>query len=365
MRPLRELCVVVLALGLSAVSAQRVSADGEVSMRGAYYKEEATRVVQPMLDARFDVGDDGELATHGLIDAITSASVAAGAAAEPFTERRYEAGAAYSHRLEDLVLGGSARYSDEPDYQSIFVSLRGELALAQDNTLVGAALARGADDISNAGARGGLGEPISGELSTTLGSLSITQLLSPTTLIGATYDLMYLSGFQENPYRTVIAGGTAQPERVPATRWRHAVFASARRFVPNTRTTVFGGYRFYTDDWGIIAHTPELRVIQELRTGLELSVRGRFHTQRAADFFRDIYDTDDPNVEPYLTDDEKLSAFHSYHLGVKADVLLGILGVHGDWSRARAELLAEYIVQDNDFGNAVQAQAALTIPFDY
>src|SRR5688500_16359414 len=77
-------------------------ADGELSMRGVYYKERATRVVQPMIDGRFDVGDAGVVDGHLLVDAITSASVAAGADGAQFDERRYQAGGGYLHQLTDL-----------------------------------------------------------------------------------------------------------------------------------------------------------------------------------------------------------------------------------------------------------------------
>src|SRR5688572_32236706 len=88
-----------IALAL-LVCAGTAHADGTLSMRGVYYKERSTRVMQPMLDGMFEVGSRGLLNTHLLVDAITSASASSGAAeAEPFTERRYEAGAGYAHEL--------------------------------------------------------------------------------------------------------------------------------------------------------------------------------------------------------------------------------------------------------------------------
>jgi len=64
-------------------------ADGSMSARGVYYKERATRVMQPMLDGMFEVGARGLIDAHFLVDAITSASASSGSAeAEPFTERR-------------------------------------------------------------------------------------------------------------------------------------------------------------------------------------------------------------------------------------------------------------------------------------
>ena len=45
--------------------------DGTLTARGVYYKERATRVMQPMLDAMFDAGTHGVATGHFLVDAIT------------------------------------------------------------------------------------------------------------------------------------------------------------------------------------------------------------------------------------------------------------------------------------------------------
>ena len=67
---------VISALALLVALAVPTSArgDGELELRSFYYKERATRVVQPMLDARLDVGEHGAADGHLLVDAITSAS---------------------------------------------------------------------------------------------------------------------------------------------------------------------------------------------------------------------------------------------------------------------------------------------------
>jgi hypothetical protein len=354
-----------LAIALTLLAPPAAGADGEVSVRGAYYKERATRVAQPMLDARFEVGEHGELLVHTLVDSITSASVAAGAAGEPFDESRYELGASYLHRLGRFRLGGGVRGSTEPDYQSAFAHLRGEAELADRNTLVAVGLAGGRDAISNAGAQSGLTEAIEGTLHTGMVSLSVGQVLSPTLLAQLTYDLIALEGFQENPYRSVAAGGMLEPERVPESRLRHATLALIRAHLPPSRTTLVGAYRFSGDSWGVIGHTPEVRVIQELPTDIHLHLRYRLHLQGAADFYREIYDTADPALEPYLTDDVKLSELTTHTFGIKLELALPRLGLGERLAGARGAALVEYIAQSTYFGNAISAQLAVTVPFAY
>jgi hypothetical protein len=354
-------CTLLLVL----LAPQPARADGDVTVRGAYYKERATRVAQPMIDARFEVGEDGELLAHTLVDSISSASVAAGAAGEPFDESRYELGASYRHRLGRWRVGGGARGSTEPDYKSAFAHLRGELELADRTTTIGLGLAGGRDSISNAGARSPVTVPIEGVLYTAMATLALGQVLTPTLVGQLTYDAMRLDGFQENPYRTVVAGGMLEPERVPEIRLRQAMLAAVRGFVPASRTTLVASYRVYTDDWGILGHTPELRVIQQLLTDLELHLRYRLHHQGAADFYQEIYDSADPAVEPFLTDDVKLSRLTTHTFGIKLDLALARIGARGQLGRTRAGALFEYITQTTYFGNAISAQLAVTVPFAY
>ena len=352
-------------LAFTVAAGGSAAADGEVTMRGVYYKERSTRVVQPMVDARVALGDDTELAVHTLVDVITSASAAAGAAGTPFTERRYELGAGLTHRIGDYTCGLSGRFSYEPDYVSGFGAGRCQIAFAQQNTLLGLGVAAGNDDLSNAGARDEMGqsEAVTGKLRSILLSTSITQVLSPVMLAGVTYDLMYAEGFLESPYRRVpVGGGTGMlvPEIVPSSRLRHAIAGSVRGFVPATRSTLIAGYRFYSDDWDVHAHTPELRVVQELRPELDLHARYRFHWQSEAYFYEPTY----ASLEPFLTSDVKLSAFTTHTLGLELQSALTHLAeVTGLLEGARVELVLEYVVQRNRLGNAIVFQTALAMPF--
>lgn len=342
--------------------AATAAADGEVSVRGLYYKEDATRVQQPMVDARLEVGEHGELETHFLIDVISSASVAAGNDGASFDEVRYEHGMSYAHRLARVVrLGLGYRVSTEPDYDSVFVSANGAVEVAQRNTVLAAAFAQGLDQLSNGNA-GGMFEPVTGDVLTSLVSASVSQVVSPIAVAALTYDLSYQSGFLANPYRTVNAGGETLPEAHPDSRLRHAVVASVRSFVIPTDTALVASYRFYADDWGVVAHTPEARVIQALggdRASARL--RYRYYRQTATEFYREVYD----RPQAFMTDDAKLAAFTGHTVGVRLDGELGLVGVAGRFERARAEVVVDYVVQGSRFGNGYVAQLALTVPLEY
>ncbi len=350
-------------------------ADGSVSARGVYYKERATRVVQPMLDGSFDVGNRGLLTAHFLVDAITSASASSGAAdAMPFTENRYEGGAAYTHELENLRLSGALKYSTESDYISFFGGLRGELDLAQKNTTLGFGVGISRDTIS-AGSAQGLAVPMieckpgmsatECSLESTSMFVSATQILSKNTVGAITYDLSGLKGYQANPYRTALADDGIAAERHPNWRLRQAVAASVRYYWSRPQTTFIAAYRFYRDNWEINAHTPELRIVQAVGRTADASVRYRFHTQDKAEFYRDRYSTTDISVNRYLSDDVKLDDFTSHMFEAKLGILGEAFGMSGRWAGARFEGILEYVRQHNRFGNAVIAHVALTVPFEY
>jgi hypothetical protein len=357
-------------------AAAPASADGTLAMRGVYYKERATRVMQPMLDAMFDAGLHGIATGHFLVDAITSASASSGAAnAAAFTERRYEAGLGYSHELGIFTVGADAKYSTESDYVSRYVGARAQAELGQKNTVLGLGGGASFDTVSAAASQGPLQltlrcdamHPGESECPLHVYSMyaSASQILSQNAVIGVSIDLSTLRGYQSNPYRQAIVGETLVSERHPTERTRQAFAANARTYVAETGTTLVGVYRYYRDSWKVHAHTPELRIVQEIGFDVDASLRYRYYTQDGAYFYRTRYPPDDAAMSQYVSDDVKLSDFSGHTLEAKVGVLGEAFGFGGRWAGARFESIVEYIVQHNRFGNAVVAHVALTLPFNY
>jgi len=327
-----------------------------------------------MIDTRLDVGDNGILEGHVLIDAITSASVAAGTAQGVFEEQRYELGLVYTHDLGVARVGGGGRVSYEPDYMSTFGKLHADIDFADKNTVLGFDAAFGHDDVGRIVM--GLDRTSTrmdvGTLTTYLGAVTLTQILSPNAIAHLTYDVTSLKGDQANPYRLVdslkpgpdgIPIQITEPETHPDERLRQAIAGQLRYFIEPTETTLVAGYRYYLDDWGLRAHTPDVRVIQQAGDSIDLTLRYRFHFQTAADFYRPSY----PSLDglEYYTRDAKLSRLTTHTIEFRVGTLLGALGVPGNLADARAEVIVEYIAQSSSFGNAGVAHVALTVPFEY
>ncbi len=379
-RPLGQLAFVIVA-----ASSGIAAADGELAVRGVYYKERSTRVVQPMLDAMFEVGTRGLFTGHLLVDAITSASASSGSsAAEPFTENRYEGGAGYAQEFDgpdgsflDVVrVGAEAKVSRAPDSRSLYAGLRAEAEVAQTNMTIGLGAGFASDNIDASGTQdtsglsGGIklmcpddmiAESDACNLTTASMFASVSQITSKNSLVGISYDLSRQDGFLSNPYRSVIIAPVPVPERHPYDRTRHALAVSARYFVPRSQTTFIGAYRYYWDSWQVHAHTPELRIIQQVGSVADAEVRYRYYSQDAAYFWEDRYRM----LQTYVTDDPKMSPFDGHLLEAKLGILGETFGLEGRWAGARIEGILEYIIQHNRFGNAVVAHAALTVPFEY
>ena len=364
------------AVLVSAAAPGPGHADGTLAMRGVYYKERATRVMQPMLDAMFDAGLHGVATGHLLVDAITSASASSGAAnAAAFTERRYEGGLGYSHELGDLTLGIDGKYSSESDYVSRYVGVRSQLALGQKNTTLGLGGGASFDTVSAAASQGPLQitlrcdamHPSETDCPLNVYSVygSVSQIVSQNAVVGVSVDVSAMRGYQSNPYRQAIVGETLVAERHPTSRTREAFAATARYYVADTGTTLIGAYRYYRDDWDVHAHTPELRVVQEIGLDADASLRYRYYTQDGAYFYKTRYPPDDAAMTQFVSDDVKLSTFTGHTIEAKLGMLGEAFHLPGLWAGARFETIVEYIVQHNRFGNAVAAHVALTLPFSY
>src|SRR5437868_14434235 len=80
------------AILVAAWPATPLRAENRVTVRGAYFLEASTRVIQPTVEISKDLPDGFDITAAYLLDAITSASVAAGTASDTiFTELRNQA----------------------------------------------------------------------------------------------------------------------------------------------------------------------------------------------------------------------------------------------------------------------------------
>jgi hypothetical protein len=158
------------------------------------------------------------------------------------------------------------------------------------------------------------------ERSTTMGSAGITQVLSPSTVANVNYGLTLQQGTLGNTWNAVpLTNDTRGSELLPTERVRHALVGRIAQFLPwNGALRLY--YRFYADDWGIVAHSTEGELLQRLTPNFYIGALYRFHTQTSPPFFTTLASPD----TTLRTADSDLQALQSHTIGGKAvgDVLM-------------------------------------------
>jgi hypothetical protein len=128
----------------------------------------------------------------------------------------------------------------------------------------------------------------------------LADIVTQNGLLGTSYQRVY---FKNNALNY---------EHLPDTRLKIPLGIRANYFVSD-RFVLRSFYRFYTDDWGVRAHTAELEVPIKINPFFSISPFYRYYTQTAADYFAP-YKVHDVS-EPFFTSDYDLSQFNSQYIG--------------------------------------------------
>lgn len=318
-----------LLLAAGATAQPAVQARG----RSALYKDSDHTTITT-LGARAAVEPVPTLRIGGgyLADIVSSASVdVVSAATKSFEETRHEGDGDATLLLDDVEIGGRYRYSVENDWRSHTGVLHGVQRTMQKNTEYGFTLALSWNAV------GRTGDPhFSRRLMSYGYAANVTQLLDPRTVVSFVYDGSYNRGFQSSPYRYVVTSDRQFTvlEHHPEVRTRHALGVGALRHLGRS-TSGRLDYRIYVDDWGVGAHTAELRFSRDLGEFLSLSLRERFYAQGAAWFYEQTYAA----PRRYMSADRELSSFWDSFTG-------GIIAVEvervGPFATLGADVAADY-----------------------
>ncbi len=307
-----------VAILSSALLAGGASANDGVLSTFVRGDSDQTVVVSPRAAARVTVDETTFDAAYSA-DVWTSASIdVRTAATHPVTEQRDQIDLAVNHELSDVSFGGSYYYSGENDYWSHGFTLRSTQELFSGSTTIEESL-RFVHDIV-----GRSGDPTFSRSLDTFGArLVLTQVLSPEAILQAVWEGAYREGYQSSPYRFVglggdgLCNGTAVlciPEANPESRIRNALVVQGR-YALSRDSSVGLGYRFYFDDWGVLAHTAIAQVAWIPAQGQMLTLRYRFYTQSAAGFYMAHYPLPDAQIN-YVTRDRELSAMFGNRLAL-------------------------------------------------
>jgi hypothetical protein len=175
----------------------------------------------------------------------------------------------------------------------------------------------------------------------TTGSVGLTQVLTPTTVASINYGFTAQEGTMGNTWNSVpLSSGGRGPELLPNERMRHALVVRAAQWLPwNGALRLY--YRFYADDWGIVAHSMEAQLMQRLTPELYVGGYYRFHTQTGASFFTTLAPLD----ATLRVADSDLAPLDSETIGGK---IVMDFPLRGEIRALHLELAVERYVRTND-----------------
>jgi hypothetical protein len=386
----------VLGALLLLVWGRPLAAENRITLRGNYYREESTRVLAPIVQATVDAPDERfTIGAAYMLDAITSASIAAGSAELGgdivFTELRHEVTATAGSRLKDWQLGAFFRYSTETDYigravgafvardllqRSVTLSLGYDLQFDRIYRIIGAFGQRApwcggevmVDDCRNEGTGGG-----SNFLQIHHVRGTYTHALHKNVLAQFVAGYAHQRGPLDNPYRRLlIINGL--PETHPKRRNRFVTSANVRWTIPKARLTFEPYYTFYADDWKMRAHTPELRIHVRAARHLRLRARYEYYHQSGTFFWREdgIYQGEaggcsKDHVDGCTTADVRAMRWDAHTPGIQitweldglAKRARGLHWLEGGWLQATYN----HVFQNNRFGNARVGSLEFSLAF--
>jgi hypothetical protein len=352
---------------LLLLAAGAARAEDRISLRGAYYREPSTRVVQPMVEIEKDLPAGFAVGAHYLLDAITSASIAQGNTQDILlNERRNEVrltpALTFGHNQVSLTY----RHSQEPDYLSDALAASLRLGVWENSGTIGVAAGHSFDRVQRVS---------EGDLNVTFIGLSYEQILSPTLLVQVGYDFYLQRGNIENVYLR----GPFGREGVPRERLRHAPSIHLAKYLPGLGFGFQLHYRLYVDSgpkalepWGLVAHTGELRLHKELGRAFEVRLGYRYHFQDKAAFWCNAVPLagGDPacygRAPRYHSIDPKFGNLTTHYPELKLILELHVLeGVPflGWFSGGAAEIAYGHFFQSTHYADAHVLQLGYTYAF--
>ena len=243
-------------------------------------------------------------------------------------DNRVEVGVTTRYFWADGNAGFAVSHSDEDDYEATALAFDASWNTADDARTWSTSFSSSRDTLNPT--QGVIPVFVTEEdLDTQSGYFGVSQILSRTAIarIGLSYTVN--EGYLSDPYKF--------RDQRPDTHERLSLSAGYRRFLIDADASIQVDYRYYADSWGTDSHTVELAWAQNLPRSL-LTPYVRYYTQREADFFSVIADTE----TPHYADDYRLSSYGAVTLGARWAVALG-----ESWT---LELEAERYMTDADWG---------------
>jgi len=318
----RCLAALLLVSGASAAHAG-VLAEDRADVMYHRYQGGGITVQGPSVLVRKKFGESFAATANYYVDNISSASIdVVVSGASRYSERREQKSLSLEYLRGKTTYSASFITSQENDYKADTYSLSVSQDMFGDLTTVSFGYSQGKDHI---------GSSVDPTFADTIDRrdyrVGVTQVLTRNLLASLNYEAITEQGYLQNPYRFIRfvngPGSYARGQEVaPHTRTSNAASVRLKYYLP-WRAALDGQYRFYSDTWGINAHTAGLEYTQPMWNRFVFTGSYRYYTQTGTNFFMDLYPR--PNYQNFMTRDKENSALstQTVGLGVAYDFPLG------------------------------------------
>ena len=152
------------------------------------------------------------------------------------------------------------------------------------------------------------------------GSLTYSQIINKRMDLALLLDVVKQDGYLGLPFHRVIFNNHLERiEKLPSSRTKIPVGIRFNYFIGD-KLIVRSYYRYYTDDWGLTAHTASIELPYKITPFFSISPFYRYYTQTATKYFAPLYghkvDAIANPVESYYTSNYASSAFSSNYYGL-------------------------------------------------
>jgi hypothetical protein len=363
----------LLALCLSATPALAgVLPDDRADALYHRYEGGGITVQGPSILVQKKITDNFAVNGNYYEDMISSASIDVKLSASPYKEKRTQKSGGFEYLHGKSTYSAGIINSVEPDYKANTTYYSVSQDMFGDLTTLTLSYKRGWDkvyrDFKNANGQiqnqpdfGGTdknGNPISFKDADHRGyTLGLSQILTRNMIAVFNYEVLTDQGYLQSPYRQILfltpgqgKGFGSAIQVYPNTRTSNAGSLEVKYFLPY-RAAVTGMYRYYSDTWGIRAHTAELGYTHPAWNHWIFEGSFRFYTQNAATFYSDLFPR--AGFQNFEARDRELAAFNTYTAGIGASYEFAIPLVPWIHKSSFNVRLDHLLIDYKDFRNAL------------
>jgi hypothetical protein len=317
------LLVAIVAASLPRAASAGVLPEDRADVLYHRYDGGGVTIHGPSVLVRKKIAEKYAVSANYYMDMVTSASIDVEVSgASEYKEERDQWSVGFEYLRGKTTYSLNFTNSEENDYQAETTSFGISQNLFGDLTTISMGFSKGADTVRRR-------DTITDQIDPTFAEdidrwsyrVGVSQILTKSLIATLGLEVITDEGYLNNPYRSFRYKDPEDPtnyrlatEIYPRTRTSNAIAINAKYYLPY-RAALGGGYRFFTDTWGIRANTFELGYTHPWGPWI-FDASYRFYDQGHADFYSDLFDRIDQ--QNFMGRDKELSTFASNTLHLSA-----------------------------------------------